>query len=82
METEEFAWMVREALWALFPQIRENSSFGFVLLVLLLDGRSLPRRGLLAEHQGGHRCRSLQKNLKGLPPLEQIPCRGMDPGSP
>lgn len=46
--------VAREALWALFPQIGENSSFDFILLVFPLGGWPLPRRGLLADQHGGH----------------------------
>lgn len=46
--------MVRETLWALFPQVREISSFAVMLLVALPDGWPLPRWQLLDEQHGGH----------------------------
>lgn len=64
LETEAFLWMVMVALWALFCQIRQNSSFGFIFLDLLLDWWSLPGRGLLTEQNGGHGChRLLSQNI-------------------
>lgn len=48
-------WMVMVALWALFSQIRQNSSFSFTFLVFLLDWWP-SGRGLLAEQNGGRGC--------------------------
>jgi len=88
LETEEFTWMVREALWAFFTRIRENSAFGLTLLVLLLDGLPSPGRGLLAkgffweskgfQSQKGcrHRSQSHAMGRVGAPPAPRLSMLG------